>query len=70
MTDRDDDLMRGRASRPAEPAPPRAPSAPPTPQEYRARQRARATVMAVLLGAFVVLVFAITLVKIRAGMGR
>lgn len=36
--------------------------------EVRRRQRARATVMAVLLGAFVVLVFAISIAKIRAGM--
>ena len=35
----------------------------------RARQRERAKVMAWLLGAFVVLLFAITIVKIRAGMG-
>ena len=34
----------------------------------RRRQKARATVMAVLLGAFVVLIFAISIVKIRAGM--
>jgi hypothetical protein len=36
--------------------------------EVRRRQKARATVMAVLLGAFVVLVFAISIAKIRAGM--
>ncbi|MGW8189718.1 hypothetical protein [Sphingomonas hankookensis] len=35
----------------------------------RARQRERAKVMAWLLGAFVLLMFAITIVKIRAGMG-
>jgi hypothetical protein len=35
----------------------------------RARQRARATVMAWILGGFVVLLFAITIVKIQAGMG-
>ena len=34
----------------------------------RARQRSRAVVMAVLLGAFAILVFAISIVKIRAGM--
>ena len=42
-----------------------------TPQdqnEYRKRQRGRAIVMALLLGAFVVLMFAITIAKIRAGM--
>ena len=33
----------------------------------RARQRSRARLMAVLLGAFVVLVFAISIVKIRLG---
>lgn len=33
----------------------------------RARQRSRAVVMAVLLGAFVILVFAISLVKIQQG---
>lgn len=34
----------------------------------RARQRSRANVMAVLLGAFVILIFAISIVKIKAGM--
>ncbi|WEK44322.1 MAG: hypothetical protein P0Y64_05805 [Candidatus Sphingomonas colombiensis] len=34
----------------------------------RQRQKGRAIVMAVLLGAFVILVFAITMVKIKAGM--
>ena len=34
----------------------------------RKRQRARATVLALLLGAFVVLVFAISIAKIKAGM--
>ncbi|MBM7404612.1 MULTISPECIES: hypothetical protein [Sphingomonas] len=34
----------------------------------RARQRSRAKVMAWLLGALVVLVFAISIVKIQAGM--
>lgn len=33
----------------------------------RQRQKGRAIVMGLLLGAFVVLVFAITIVKIRAG---
>lgn len=37
-------------------------------EEVRRRQKARATVMAVLLGAFVILIFAISIVKIRAGM--
>ena len=36
--------------------------------EIRRRQKARATIMAVLLGAFVILVFAISIAKIRAGM--
>ncbi|MEO7170975.1 MAG: hypothetical protein V4610_17365 [Pseudomonadota bacterium] len=35
--------------------------------QIRARQRSRAIVMAVLLGAFVILVFAISIVKIKAG---
>ena len=35
----------------------------------RARQRERAKVVAWLLGGFVVLLFAITIVKIQAGMG-
>lgn len=33
----------------------------------RRRQKSRATVMALLLGAFVILVFAISIVKIQAG---
>ncbi|MFV0623850.1 hypothetical protein ACBY01_07555 [Sphingomonas sp. ac-8] len=43
-----------------------------TPEEealIRARQQARARVMAWLLGALVVLLFAISIVKIRAGLG-
>jgi uncharacterized membrane protein YidH (DUF202 family) len=35
----------------------------------RKRQRARATVMAWILGGLVVLFFAVTIVKIQAGMG-
>lgn len=35
--------------------------------EIRRRQRSRATIMAFLLGAFVVLVFAISIVRIKAG---
>lgn len=35
------------------------------PEAVRARQRSRAIVMALLLGAFVVLVFAISIVKIQ-----
>ncbi len=35
----------------------------------RARQRARARVMAVLLGSFVLLVFAISIVKMKLGHG-
>jgi len=46
---------------------------PPTPidetEVVRARQRSRAVVMAVLLGLFVVLVFAISIVKIQLGHG-
>lgn len=38
------------------------------PEAYRARQRARARVMALLLGAFCILMFAITISKIKAGM--
>lgn len=41
-----------------------------TPQDeelIRARQRGRATVMALIMGAFVVLIFLISIVKIRAG---
>nr|WP_295670696.1 hypothetical protein [Sphingomonas sp.] len=34
----------------------------------RARQRSRAMVMAVILGAFVILVFGISIAKIKAGM--
>ncbi|MDF2494347.1 hypothetical protein [Sphingomonas sp.] len=34
------------------------------------RQKSRAIVMAVLLGAFVVLVFAISIVKIREGLAH
>jgi hypothetical protein len=33
----------------------------------RARQRSRSIVMALLLGAFVILMFAIAIVKIKAG---
>ncbi|WP_164523477.1 hypothetical protein [Sphingomonas sp. S-NIH.Pt15_0812] len=42
-----------------------------TPEEQdlvRRRQRSRAIVMAVLLGAFVLLVFGISIAKIQAGM--
>ena len=35
---------------------------------FRARQKSRARVMALLLGAFVILMFAITISKIKAGM--
>ena len=34
----------------------------------RARQRSRAIIMALILGAFVILMFAISIAKIRAGM--
>ena len=36
----------------------------------RGRQRGRAVVMAVLLGALVVLIFAISIAKIQAGMAH
>ena len=36
-------------------------------ETIRARQRSRARIMAVLLGIFVVLVFAISIVKIQIG---
>jgi len=38
-------------------------------EAVRARQRSRAIVMAWLLGGFVVLVFAISIVKIQLGLG-
>jgi hypothetical protein len=37
---------------------------PPSPEEVRRRQRARALIMALLLGAFVILIYAITIAKI------
>ncbi|MES2338984.1 MAG: hypothetical protein V4537_12880 [Pseudomonadota bacterium] len=37
--------------------------------ELRRRQKSRSIVMALLLGGFCVLMFAITISKIRAGMG-
>lgn len=36
--------------------------------EIRRRQKSRSIVLAVLLGAFVILMFAITISKIKAGM--
>ena len=39
------------------------------PELYRARQRSRARVTAWLLGGFVVLMFFITISKIKAGFG-
>jgi hypothetical protein len=39
----------------------------PATDEIRRRQRGRARVMAILLGSFVLLVFAISIVRIRAG---
>jgi hypothetical protein len=41
---------------------------PVTDEAIRRRQRGRARVMALLLGAFVLLTFAISIVKIQAGM--
>jgi hypothetical protein len=65
MTERDDDLMRGRTAA--------TPAAEPDPADHtaliRARQRSRARLMALLLGAFVVLIFAISIVKITQGYG-
>jgi hypothetical protein len=58
MTMRDDDLMQGRAT----PQPTQT-------ELIRARQKSRAIVMALLLGAFVVLVFAISIAKIGLGYG-
>ncbi len=37
--------------------------------DIRTRQRGRALVMALALGAFVVLMFAISIAKIKAGLG-
>ncbi len=48
-------------------APPRAGDQPPSVEAVRARQLGRARVMAWLLGAFVLLVFAISIVKIAQG---
>ena len=42
-------------------------SAPDHADLVRKRQRSRATVLAVILGAFVILVFAISIAKIQAG---
>ncbi|MBO9621831.1 MAG: hypothetical protein J7500_03880 [Sphingomonas sp.] len=61
MNKRDDDLMRGRND--AMPAP----SAADTTEVVRRRQRERARLMAILLGVFVVLVFAISIVKMQIG---
>ena len=36
---------------------------------YRARQRGNARVLALILGAFVILVFAISIVRIKSGAG-
>ncbi|WP_199743191.1 hypothetical protein [Sphingomonas ginsenosidivorax] len=47
---------------------PRIAPAPVTDDVIRRRQRGRARVMALLLGAFVILVFAISIAKIQAGM--
>ena len=39
-------------------------------REIRKRQRSRATVLGLILGAFAILVFAITIAKIKAGMAH
>ena len=62
MSARDDDLMQGRANQP--PEQPKDETA-----LIRERQHARARVMAWLLGGFVVLVFAISIVKMGLGHG-
>ena len=64
MTDRNDDLIRGRNAAAAATKPELTGA-----DAVRARQRSRAIVMALLLGAFVVLVFAISIVKIQIGHG-
>lgn len=61
MNKRDDDLMRGRNAAIPEPS-----SADAT-DIVRSRQRDRARLMAILLGVFVVLVFAISIVKMQIG---
>ena len=50
------------------PEEPRITDAPITDEVIRRRQRGRARVMALLLGAFVILVFGISIAKIQAGM--
>ena len=67
MSERDDDLMQGRAS--ASGVPRAGDLDADTNAAVRARQRSRAIVTALLLGAFVVLIFAISIVKIAAGQG-
>jgi hypothetical protein len=44
------------------------PPVPPSPEEVRRRQLARARVMGLLLGALAILIFGISIAKIRAGM--
>ena len=51
-----------------DPSPWRPVPAADTDDAVRGRQRGRATVMALLLGALVVLIFLVTIAKIRAGM--
>lgn len=67
------DALRDARRRAADLHSPRPRGAPPIirtrDQEIRARQLARARVTALLLGGFVVLVFAISIVKIRLGWG-
>ncbi|MGK6354303.1 hypothetical protein ACMGDH_03635 [Sphingomonas sp. DT-207] len=63
MNKRDDDLMRGRNG-----AVSSAGHVDPT-ALIRKRQRDRARLMAVLLGVFVILIFAISIVKIQLGHG-
>ncbi|MEI9850358.1 MAG: hypothetical protein WDN24_05240 [Sphingomonas sp.] len=67
MSTRDDDLIRGRHGAAGTP---HAGDAVPTVDAVRARQRGRARVMALLLGAFVVLVFAISIAKMTPGIAQ
>jgi hypothetical protein len=67
MSGRDDDLMRGRTAGNGAPADGQKAISPT--ELIRARQRSRARIMALLLGGFVLLVFAISVVKITQGHG-
>jgi hypothetical protein len=61
MSDRDED----------KPMRPQPFTAEPTPEALiRQRQKSRSIVMALLLGAFVILMFGIAIAKIKAGLGK